>query len=388
MYRNTITLILIGFVAAILSNCSDPKPTEVRVPDSLKFSDASFYVTGRGPSSICSADFNKDGFSDLATANVNDNNISVLLNDSHGAFPYHLDYSAGRWVNSIACADFNGDSHDDIVVSNSWDNNVSVFLNNGNGTFGDRINFATGASPRNVGLADFDGNGSIDIAIPNSGNATVSILKNNGNGTFQSHKDYPAGVQPSGSGLVGIVCADINGDSHPDIAVTNHISSGNVCILLNNGDGSFRAGIVYTGFNYPHQPYYADIDNDGFIDLVVPNHAGTISILRNYGNGSFGLINSLVDSDGPTWIACANMDDDPFPEIIAGHYTSINQISIFPNHGAGGFGSKINLQVGNNPYSLVIIDIDNDGDMDIAAANREGLYSNNIAILINQTGLK
>jgi hypothetical protein len=44
------------------------------------------YATGLGPKSIVSADFNKDGHSDVAITNYNGNTISILLGIGNGSF--------------------------------------------------------------------------------------------------------------------------------------------------------------------------------------------------------------------------------------------------------------------------------------------------------------
>lgn len=56
---------------------------------------------------------------------------------------------------------------------------------------------------------------------------------------FASPVSYSVGASPSAA-----VVADFNGDGHPDIAVANS-GSGNVSILLGNGDGTFRPAVNF-----------------------------------------------------------------------------------------------------------------------------------------------
>src|SRR5262245_26237168 len=56
---------------------------------------------------------------------------------------------------------------------------------------------------------------------------------------FASPVSYPVGASPSAA-----VVADFNRDGHPDIAVANS-GSGNVSVLLNNGDGTFRPAVNF-----------------------------------------------------------------------------------------------------------------------------------------------
>ena len=50
------------------------------------FESAANFSTGSYPNSLISADFNGDGFVDLATANNMANNVSVLLGNGAGGF--------------------------------------------------------------------------------------------------------------------------------------------------------------------------------------------------------------------------------------------------------------------------------------------------------------
>ena len=93
------------------------------------------YGVGGHPNGVAVADFNGDGIPDLATANGNDNDVSVLLGNGDGTFQGQVTYPAGGNPTSIAVADFNGDGHPDIAVANQTDNTVSILLGNGDGTF-------------------------------------------------------------------------------------------------------------------------------------------------------------------------------------------------------------------------------------------------------------
>jgi hypothetical protein len=73
-------------------------------------------------------DFNGDGNQDLATANRNGSNISVLLGDGAGSFSPSSNFATGSAPESVAVGDFNGDGRQDLAVANSNSNNVSVLL--------------------------------------------------------------------------------------------------------------------------------------------------------------------------------------------------------------------------------------------------------------------
>jgi hypothetical protein len=50
--------------------------------------------------------------------------------------------------------------------------------------------FAAGTGPMSVGTGDFNGDGKLDLVVPDPGSGNVSILLGNGDGTFQSSVSY------------------------------------------------------------------------------------------------------------------------------------------------------------------------------------------------------
>ena len=53
------------------------------------------YAAGTGPISVTVGDFNGDGKADLAVANGDSNNVSVLLGNGNGTFQAAVNYGAG-----------------------------------------------------------------------------------------------------------------------------------------------------------------------------------------------------------------------------------------------------------------------------------------------------
>src|SRR5207249_3606663 len=100
-----------------------------------------FGVGGAGSWSVVVGDFNGDGLSDLATANQDSGNVSVLLGNGNGTFQTATTYGADTGTSSITVGDFNRDGIADLATANFYANNVSVLLGNGNGTFQVAVNY-------------------------------------------------------------------------------------------------------------------------------------------------------------------------------------------------------------------------------------------------------
>ena len=281
------------------------------------------YPAGDEPNSVFSADLDGDADSDLVV--VNEDGVSVLMNNGDGTFALNVDYPAGDEPNSVFSADLDGDGDNDLVVTN--EDGVSVLMNNGDGTFALNVDYPTGDEPNSVFSADLDGDGDNDLVVTNEDG--VSVLLNNGDGTFTPKVDYDAGRHPQ-----SVVIADLDGNGDKDLAVANR-NSDNVSVLLNNGDGTFTPKVDYDAGRHPQSVVIADLDGDGDKDLAVAN--------RNSDN-----------------------------------------VSVLLNNGDGTFTPKVDYDAGRHPQSVVIADLDGDGDKDLAVANRN---SDNVSVLLNRSNV-
>ncbi len=90
----------------------------------LSFSDAMSYNTGANPRAIAVGDVNRDGILDLITANVDSNNVTVLLGNGDGTFQSMSPYAVGGSPRSVAMGDFNGDGNLDLATANVGTNTV------------------------------------------------------------------------------------------------------------------------------------------------------------------------------------------------------------------------------------------------------------------------
>jgi predicted NUDIX family NTP pyrophosphohydrolase len=231
---------------------------------------------GSAPAWVAVADFNEDGLPDLAVANFNSNDVSVLLGNGDGSFQAAQDFGAGNFPHSVAVGDFNGDGLQDLAVANAYSANVSVLLGNGDGSFQAARNFGAGFSPDSVVVGDFNGDGLQDLAVANAYSANVSVLLGNGDGSFQAARNFGAGSQP-----YSVAVGDFNGDGLPDLAVAN-FGSNNVSVLLGNGEGSFQGAQDFGAGSYPVSVAVGDFNGDGKPDLAVANYfSSDVSILLN-----------------------------------------------------------------------------------------------------------
>jgi hypothetical protein len=100
----------------------------------------------------------KLNFLDLAVANDNSDNVSILLGNGNGTFvPPAVNFGAGDGPQSVAVGDFNNDTILDLAVANFGSANVSILLGNGDGTFvTPAVNFGAGEGPTSIATGNFN----------------------------------------------------------------------------------------------------------------------------------------------------------------------------------------------------------------------------------------
>jgi len=196
--------------------------------------------------------------------------------DACDLFPTSVEYGLGAAPFSVTAADLDDDGDLDLATANLQNDDVSVLLNNGGGAFAEDVRYGAGDGPQSLFATDLDSDGDVDLTTANSNSDDVSALLNNGDGTFAADVLYGAGDYP-----ISVTAADLDGDGNIDLAVANY-DSNNISVLLNcapcdgdaNGDGvvdPLDAGFVQARFgcSYPSDGencLFADANDDGTVD--------------------------------------------------------------------------------------------------------------------------
>src|SRR5689334_13603250 len=129
-----------------------------------------------------------------------------------------------------------------------------------------RVEMQTGASPGGVEIADLNGDSRPDLVVTNE-SGSVSIFLNDGNGRFHAPTGSPFAAGPSPN---DVAIADFNGDKKLDLAFADHETHA-VTVLLGDGKGAFSAAppVPVRSVPHPHGIAAADLDRDGHVDLVI-----------------------------------------------------------------------------------------------------------------------
>ncbi len=365
----------------------------VASPDSIlvsqNFAPAVNYTVPLRPYTIASADFNNDGFPDLATpSSVAFNSdgigwITILKNNGKGIFKVSDSIAVGD-ASCLEAADLDKDGDIDIIASDIYTKRIYILLNDGTGAFAVSDSFASGGNTATnsfeLGAADLDGDGDYDLVVPVWPN-TISVFFNDGHGKFSAPVSYTAGNHP-----YKVSSADLDHDGDSDIVVTNN-GGGSVSVFLNKGDGTFGPRVDYSVGIYPQGVSLADYNGDGNLDMAVANaspNTPKVSVFIGKGDGTFG---PRVDYPGcrPHSIASADYDGDGDIDMAVAN-NECNSVSIFLNNGDGTFAPHFMLQTGNGTNHVVARDFDGDGDLDLALENfdHDGTPGNTVSVLLNQ----
>ena len=317
--RLTVMTVFFGISLAFLL------PVDVGYSQTVSFSPATNFAAGSNPFSIAIGDLNGDGKPDLAVANVNSNNVSILLGDGTGSFGPATNFAVGTNPESVAIGDFNGDGKPDLAVANIGSDSVSILLGDGTGAFGPAANFAVGTNPESVAIGDLNGDGKADLAVANIGNDTVSILLGDGTGSFGPATNFAVGAGP-----LSVAIGKLNGDGEPDLAVVNFFGD-TVSILLGDGTGAFGPATNFAVGTNPESVAIGDLNGDGKADLAVANiGSDTVSILLGDGTGAFGPATNFAVGAGPLSVAIGDLNGDGMPDLAVANLGS-STVSILLN---------------------------------------------------------
>jgi hypothetical protein len=220
----------------------------------------------------------------------------------------------------IAVLDYNGDGWPDIVIANDTQPN-KLYLNKKDGTFEERgvasgIGFSEDGIARagmGADAADYDRSGHASIIISNFANQMVSLYHNEGNSLFVDEAPQSE-VGRATLVTLGFGCFffDYDNDGWQDIFVADghiedqiervqkRVSYAEPAHLFRNlGSGKFtevtaQMGSAFAAPRVARAAAYADIDNDGFLDILLTTNGGRAYLFHNEGGSNSSLRVKLV----------------------------------------------------------------------------------------------
>jgi hypothetical protein len=364
------------------------------------------YNTNITALNIAVADFNGDGFADVAESLQCCNNkgdIGIVLGSSHGALSTTTtnvvagcaNYNTVWWV---ATGDVNNDGKADLVATlgdstqpGCQNHMVAVLTGKGTGKFNAAKYYATGSTAQEfeVYLVDVNGDGKLDIVIENV-DGTISVLLNKGTGTYGTATVITsiAALSPF-SNLMTF--ADFNGDGKMDIAVAASPSGGvtSVYVLPGNNNGTFNSPVTTSIPYYIQQSLAAgDFNKDGKQDLLVTfgscteSPGASYAFLQGNGDGTFtvGSRVCMAPAQSPGIPVVADLNGDGKLDVVIPDYNGDGP-TILEGNGDGTFSSPQLFYGGRGVTTVGLGDFNGDGMLDIGLLDSGGFQG----VMLNAT---
>jgi len=210
------------------------------------------------------ADLNGDHKVDVIAANRPGPSF-VCLGEGNGRFAQSCISIPAESATSIVPADFDKDGFVDLAVPSRDGGQSHIYFNDGKAGFARRLPFGPATAAARVGAAaDFNGDGSLDLVVGDEAAASMTIYVNDGKGRLTP--DYR--VADKAKVPYAITAADLNDDRSPDIVLG--YTRGPHSIFFNDG----------TGRNFVRAPFgddkgsaygfaIGDLNKDGIPDIAL-----------------------------------------------------------------------------------------------------------------------
>ena len=229
-------------------------------------------ATADAPYYVIAVDMDLDGDMDIASCAFNSGEVFWAENTNGiGTSWTKRVIGAITGPRFIAVADFDNNGFRDIAVSSDAENKIVLFRLFSSGWSAGTV-IASGFDARQIRATDIDMDGYTDIVGVSSYSGDVCWWKNNGtSGSW--NQNYIDGA------LIGAYCCDVgdfNNDGHPDVAAASTSTDDVVAYLSQPPYGfSWNKNVIESNYNNPVSIAAADFNGDGSDDFCVVSSQGT-----------------------------------------------------------------------------------------------------------------
>ncbi|MBI4586105.1 MAG: VCBS repeat-containing protein [Planctomycetes bacterium] len=368
-------------------------PDDCDFEPSLQLEPAMNFPVDIKPYAVVADDFNGDGKMDLATANLEANSVSVLLN--HGSRKFSPETNYGITANApgesssaeptfLIAADLDGDGDKEIVTANSGrysistlNGTLSILWNDGQGIFhtaGDPL--ITETSTLSVAAADLEGDGDLELIATNIYSQELSVFYQISGGQFA-----PATSLATPGSPALLVTTDLDNRNGPDLVFT---ASSGLVVLKNLGNGTFEAPAVYESAQFGGRLTASDLDGDSDQDVAVTfTSQSNLQIFLNKGSGELGSLTNSLFAVKPFDVASGDFDLNGFNDLAVSS-SPTGRVTVLLNQGNLAFKNPKAYFIGKYPLGITAADLDGESSLDIAASVGEfDREFNTVAVLFN-----
>lgn len=299
---------------------------------------------------VTTADFNRDGFVDIAAA-AQSSSTTVLLGDGRGQFRKSSEL-LGR---SYDAADLNGDGIMDLALL--FEEAISISFGVGDGTFRSGPRFST-RDPSSLVLTDLNRDGRVDVVVGPRFSDSMAVLMGTVGGGFRFLENPP---QCSYARSLAVV--DFNRDGIPDVVCANQ----GITILAGKGDGSFSRHSETKDPDLVLTVATGDFNGDGLPDLAAGHYYnGYVSIMLGSADGTFAPVARVSSLGDVSQVVTSDINGDAKPDLVLASFSAASVVAAFGSGDAQFSGPIAFGWSGKVP--LHVADLNGDGTEDFAVA--------------------
>lgn len=188
---------------------------------------------------------------------------------------------------------------------------------------------------------------------------------------------YPSLSYLASNAPAAVVMADMNGDGYEDIIEAGE--NNYIAVMLNKKDGTFASPkAFYQTDGIPQALAIGDVNGDGIPDIVsVSPSTNDVSVLIGVGNGLFHAETAGGSGTAapiyavgvqPVYVTLADLNGDGRLDIVTADYQG-DTVSVLINRGNGTFKRGTTYAVGRGPDCVEVADMNGDGKPDIVVVN-------------------
>jgi len=264
------------------------------------------------------ADFNLDGFPDIAISNDSPDKKLIYINDGKGNFAVKSEFGLPGWsTRNISIADINNDGLPDIILANRGDEKSVnyVCINGGKGQFTSNCIPVAPYPSTTIASTDMNHDGVIDLVVPHRDGGQSYVYLGNSAFTFSDNLRIPFGPSDATIRVAGV--KDMNADNLPDIVTVDEKKG--VRLYLGQKDKTFSTGIMIADSKVvPYALTLADLNSDKNFDILVGHVEAPSSVYFNDGTGRNFKSISFGDARGTVYgFAVGDYNEDGKPDIVA-----------------------------------------------------------------------